>query len=1430
MSLNDYSEEEEDPSSSDEASDEDYDEDEEIVDWDWARSLKPSKLKEDELKRLIHIFQTWKPPDIGEEVGMEKKVLLMYELSVGAFLSRESDLKDALEELQEKGGRGSEDKLREENKQLKSQVKKLIKKSKSGKNSDEAIEEILQLEQELSRYKHECDHLEREVDRERGGKEALETKVESLQKERKSLKKEINNLKDELVDSRRSVEDDEAEQQEVELKRVRELEESIRLKNKQIHQLLEDIELVEKDNENYQNNVVNLRDRLSEATNQINSLTGEYVSSKESVERLNTLVKDLESENSHLQTLLDDFHSDKIRRDENLESLGRKVDERFESLKDKLKERDAEIEELRARLNRIQLDEDQNVYAEGSDNICAHGSGKMVRDNVAVLSQAIKEREEQIEALRRDLVQATRNIGELDRYAKLIENLNLKKNKDRHGIDPLQKVVVDLQAELYEVNMRVSQLEEETNDAKEVAREKTEELSECIARLHSYEKGEFGLEQSIEEIKRLKKKLKNDEEQIRRLTSSCNHLQYSKSQLEEENTGSSAESKKDTNKQIQQERALMQVMQREIERLEEERLLLKTENRKLARQLGSKSAEIGLTPEDLKNIQEYSDALRYRRRHMSPTDTGGSSMIESHKRMTNLENEVRDLKSTIQQKENDCSEVTMKYNDMLEENKELRTSMREILDSIQSQDADSNVKIESESLDRILSVLDARHLWGEYHPAMEMNTRIQRLEGCNQELRNQIKKSRKDEERFSIQISKYVSRIQELESHLISYKEDIKSRPLIEDQKESDHSVLEEYDVSSNQANTSIAPIQATDVSVKLNFQLIQISSMKKEAFNKKLESEIESLHGKINVQRHQMGLLYEEHREKKNKWELEMKKMEVEHTEQADEMKKLLIKVEEYEKDLDNDQVRSETLKKIVILRSNEAMMVRRYRAMEDSEKLLREEVKKLKDDSFKMEIEIVRKLGSLQRYKEIASFKIEALQKSISKSVPIAELDSLNCQYSDLLLKYKELVQTNQTIAAQSQELNSDNEMPQQSLVQECNKLKNEVSLSQEKINSLEKVIESFNKSIKVGGSEEEFSANQYSKQSQISELGNRNNDLEIKFKEISSLYTELQKNERYLQDQILNNVTKEEYDELNDKLKKLELSEAKLNNERDELKEISDIATNQISVLENKKKNENIELESLRHQVIDLQTQTDEKSIIGKLHRQVILLQLRESEAAIKIKGMENQVRKSDLQLFRQSKKCEEYENIIFKTRLESNKKLKKMYKMIQDLRHRYTGSIIPLSKQESLLQNYLKIIEDKRKIGIVLRKAEEERLESEILKEELRIKLNSETSSQSPQCKEESMNKFQELQLQEMKTRFKIERLETEVIRKESLFENKYFSEWDPVYNSLLIVESKDKESKGLDYNIKSPGHDEPLSTQLDSALQKNKKTILNPHIY
>ena len=61
---------------------------------------------------------------------------------------------------------------------------------------------------------------------------------------------------------------------EIEEKKVRELEETIRMKNKQIQSLLEDIDQVEKESVDYQNKVVELRDQMSETTKQINAMTG----------------------------------------------------------------------------------------------------------------------------------------------------------------------------------------------------------------------------------------------------------------------------------------------------------------------------------------------------------------------------------------------------------------------------------------------------------------------------------------------------------------------------------------------------------------------------------------------------------------------------------------------------------------------------------------------------------------------------------------------------------------------------------------------------------------------------------------------------------------------------------------------------------------------------------------------------------------------------------------------------------------------------------------------------------------------------------------------------------------------------------------------------------------------------------------------------
>ena len=138
--------------------------------------------------------------------------------------------------------------------------------------------------------------MERDLNRERRAKEDLEARLESVDKERSNLRREVEGLRDEVSDLRRrgdeagsvaggggvfegggNGEDDGAGDvtdrtavtglrtvESEDRRRVRELEETVRMKNKQIHQLLEDIDQVEKEGVEYQNKVMNGDDSITD--------------------------------------------------------------------------------------------------------------------------------------------------------------------------------------------------------------------------------------------------------------------------------------------------------------------------------------------------------------------------------------------------------------------------------------------------------------------------------------------------------------------------------------------------------------------------------------------------------------------------------------------------------------------------------------------------------------------------------------------------------------------------------------------------------------------------------------------------------------------------------------------------------------------------------------------------------------------------------------------------------------------------------------------------------------------------------------------------------------------------------------------------------------------------------------------------------------
>merc|ERR1712179_748214 len=110
------------------------------------------------MDRLIAILGDLNPKDFGAP-QLEKYLVV----ATSALLIRDADLKEALEELAENEEEKSDNDLRKENKQLKNQIKKINKEAKNkDKGGRGALEDILVLEQEVSRLTQENTGLDKE--------------------------------------------------------------------------------------------------------------------------------------------------------------------------------------------------------------------------------------------------------------------------------------------------------------------------------------------------------------------------------------------------------------------------------------------------------------------------------------------------------------------------------------------------------------------------------------------------------------------------------------------------------------------------------------------------------------------------------------------------------------------------------------------------------------------------------------------------------------------------------------------------------------------------------------------------------------------------------------------------------------------------------------------------------------------------------------------------------------------------------------------------------------------------------------------------------------------------------------------------------------------------------------------------------------------
>ena len=380
------------------------------LDWPWLTSLNPTQLEESDIERLISTFDSNLNLEADNDVDHLKCAL---HLVSSALKSRDADLNEAIDHLNDKEvdkevkdeNKKLKKELREmrrENKELDKQLRRFQKAQKEG-DGDEALQDLLAVEQSLAAAQNENRQMEKDLERERLLKEDLEKKINLINVEKSQLAGDVESLRDELEQARTGTNGPNAGKtnagndynDDLEERKVRELEETVRMKNKQIHSLLEDIEQVEKESVTYQNKVVELRDAMAETTGQMNVMTGEYVAMKESSQHFESLIGGLQKENDRLRGLLEEMLEDKRTKEKQMDQVETEVDKRFQQMKEILQAKEASIEELRARLTRTSL-------MEGNEPNLSD------QKNAAMLSQALRERDEQVEQLQDQLTQASK--------------------------------------------------------------------------------------------------------------------------------------------------------------------------------------------------------------------------------------------------------------------------------------------------------------------------------------------------------------------------------------------------------------------------------------------------------------------------------------------------------------------------------------------------------------------------------------------------------------------------------------------------------------------------------------------------------------------------------------------------------------------------------------------------------------------------------------------------------------------------------------------------------------------------------------------------------------------------------------------------------------------------------------------------------------
>nr|XP_042715781.1 centrosomal protein of 290 kDa isoform X4 [Chrysemys picta bellii] len=1300
----------------------------------------------------------------------------------------------------------------------------MAQRAAGGRDTRFLRDEIRQLEKQLEQKDRELTDMEKELEKEKKVNEQLALRNEDAENENSKLRRENEQLRQDVIDYQRQIDS----QKEMHMSRrgdESDYRSQLSKKNFELVQYLDEIQSLTETNEKLEAQNQEMRKNLEESVQEMEKMTDEYNKMKLIVQQSDIVMDQLRKEKEQYKLQIQELTDQLKAKNEEDDPLMAAVNAKVEEWKRILASKDDEIIEyqqmlfnLREKLKMAQLDADKN--------------------NVMALQQGVQERDSQIRLLTEQIEQYTK---EMEKNALIIEDLKNELQKDK-GLSSLaqQNRIGEIQEKLQLLEQRTKEAERVAELAESDAREKDKELIEALKRMRDYETGIYGLEDAIAEIKDLKKQIKIRDHETEGLIKEVNKLELKINDFLDENEDlrerlgldpktmiDLTEFKNSKALKQQQYRAENQILLKEIERLEEERLALKQQIRKLAQEKGKRAAMLGLDADDLQLIDSFTEDLKTKKGKSDFMSTVNVDEVKAKNEY--LAKELNEREKDLERNRTAIAKFQSKLKELSEENKQLEQGMKEILQAVREMQKDPSVKggetaLMIPSLERLVNAIESKNAEGIFDANLHLKAQLDQLTGRNEELRQELKGSRKEATNFSNQLANANVKIAQLKDEVCLLRQsegaNIVFRPVNRPE--------------------GMTPSNANIVNSQNEYLIHLLQELEnKEQLLKKLEEAVEEYKRKFAVIRHQQGLLYKEYQSEKESWQTESEKMKEEKKKLEDQKEQDAMKIKEYNNLLDALQLGTDETKKLLaensrkmtVLRVNERSLTRQYTTLLEMERHLRKENEKQKAELASMETAVGEKIGHLQRFKEMASFKIAALQKGLDDSVPLSELELANKQYNELTAKYRDMLQKDNLLVQRTTNL-EHMESENASLKEQINSLNKELEITKEKLHTVE---QAWDQTTKLGGDNamdkatkaitnseivsiskkitvlemKELNERQRAEHSHrmyehlrntLKQVEERNFELETKFAELTKINLEAQKVEQALRDELTNSVSKSISDADRRKIMELEKSEMELKIEVSKLRELSDIAKMQVAALDARQQSREKEVESLRMQVLDYQAQSDEKALIAKLHQHIVALQISETTAVGKLEALTMKLQKMEIYNLRLEQKLDDKEQGLYYARLEGRNRAKHLRQTVQSLRRQFSGAL-PLAQQEKFSKTMIQLQNDKLKIMEEVQRAQEERrnIENRAMEMELKVKgleelIGTLKDTRGAQKVIEWHMKMEELRLQELK-------LNRELVKQkeEMKYLNNIISEYERTISNLeeeIVQQSKFYEERQM----------------------------------